>query len=331
MILGAIFIGTGFCLLSRVNSIQEFYIFYAVASLGAGAVFAPPTATVQKWFVKKSGLALGIVVAGLGAATLIYAPLSEYLISNYGWRTTYVQIGIGTACLLLLASILATTPEKKGLQPYGTELLTQQVSLTPSIVETNWNRNDALKNKNFWFIAALSICTVLPIHMMIVHLVPFAESIGIEKYTASWAMAIVGGLSIVGRITIPMSVENNIGWRKGLIIVTAILAACFIWLSITTAVWMLLVFVVIYGFFYGGKVPLIPALVRSSFGTKSLGQLIAVVNAASLIGGAIGPLLAGYIVDTTGNYIIAFYACAAFWALAALFAWLSRPPVPVDK
>ena len=326
LMLGAVLIGVGFCLLSKVNSLSQFYLFYAIASFGAGALFSPPTATVQKWFVKKSGLALGIVVAGFGAATLIYAPLAEYLISTYGWRTAYIQIGAGTAGLLLLAALGSSTPESKGLQPYGAESLTQQENTNTTVVEASWSRGEALRNKSFWLIAALYFCTVLPIHMMIVHLVPFGQSIGIERATAAQALAVVGGMSILGRIITPISVEDTIGWRKGLIIVTTILAASFIWLSRTTSIWMLLIFAVVYGFCYGGKVPLIPALIRSYFGTKSLGQITGIIHAVSCVGGVIGPLLAGYVVDITGSYVIAFLVGAGLWTLAAFLTWLSKPP-----
>lgn len=330
IILGAIFFGIGFSLLSQVSSLSQFYLFYAIASLGAGIVFSVPTATVQRWFVKRSGLALGIVVAGIGVATLIYSPLAEHLISSYGWRTAYIQIGAGTAVLLLLASLGATTPERKGLQPYGTESLAQQEVVRDTDSEVSWRVNDALRNKTFWLICALYFCTLVPIHMIAIHLVPFSESIGIEKATAAWAWGSVGGISILGRIITPTSVEGTIGWRKGLIVITVILAASFIWISRTASLWMLFVFVVIYGFLYGGKVPLIPALIRSYFGTKSLGQLIGIAHAVSLVGGAIGPLLAGYIVDATGSYTIAFLIGAGIWVLAAFLAWLSKPPKRIN-
>ena len=326
MILGAVFIGAGFGLLSQVNSLSQFYLFYAIASLGAGVIFAPPTSIVQKWFVKGSGLALGIVVAGVGASTLVYTPLAEHLISIYGWRTAYIQIGAGIYARLIRATLWATTPEKKGLQPYGAEVLSQQWKANETVVEVGWSVREALRNKSVWFIAAIFFCTVFPIHMMIVHLVPFAQSIGMERNIAAWALAIAGGVSILGRIITPTVAERTIGWRKGLIVVTAILAASFVWISQAASLWMLLVFAVVYGFCYGGKVPLIPALIRSYFGVESLGQLIGIVQAVGGIGGAFGPLLAGYIVDVTGSYVIAFLIGAAFWALAAFFAWLSKPP-----
>ena len=331
IILGAITFGIGFSLLSRVNSLNQFYLFYIIASLGAGIIWSLPTATVQKWFVKKAGLALGIVAAGVGAATLVYSPLAEHLISSYGWRTAYIQIGVGTAILLLLASIGATTPERKGLQPYGVESSTQQETVKKTASEVSWRVNEAFRNKNFWFICALYFCTVLPIHMIAIHLVPFAESMGIEKTVAVWSWALVGGISVLGRIIVPASVAETIGWRKGLIVVMSILAASFFWLSQITGLWMLFAFAVVYGFFYGGKVPLIPGLIRSYFGTKSLGQLIGIIHAISLIGGAIGPLLAGYIVDVTGSYFIAFLSGAGFWILSVLFAWLSKTPKRVSE
>ena len=326
IILGAVFLGTGFSLLSQVNSLSQFYLFYGIASLGAGIIFSLPTATVQRWFVKRSGLALGIVVSGMGVATLIYAPLVEHLISSYGWRMAYIQIGVGTAILLLVASIGATTPEKKGLQPYGTESSAQEEVIKKTTTESSRNRSGALRSRAFWFICALYFCTGFGTHLIAIHLVPFAESIGIERDIAAWAWGLVGGISVLGRIIAPASVERTIGWRRGLIIVFAVSTATLLWVSQTTSLWMLLSFVAIYGFFYGSHVPLIPALIRSYFGTESLGQIIGVAHAVCLIGGAISPPLAGYIYDVTGSYAVAFLIGAGIWALAAFFAWLSRPP-----
>jgi MFS family permease len=50
--------------------------------------------TVSRWFTKRRGLALGIVTAGIGAGILIISPLATYLISAYGWRLSYIMIGL---------------------------------------------------------------------------------------------------------------------------------------------------------------------------------------------------------------------------------------------
>ena len=84
--MAALSLGVGFFLCSQVHTIGELYMFYGIASLGSGIIWAPTTATAQRWFARRKGLALGLVAAGLGLGTLIYAPLSNYVIQLYGWR-----------------------------------------------------------------------------------------------------------------------------------------------------------------------------------------------------------------------------------------------------
>jgi MFS family permease len=133
-------------------------------------------------------------------------------------------------------------------------------------------------------------------------------------------------MSILGRIFVPALAEKTIGWTRTITFCTLICAACFLWLIGVKEPWMLYVFVIIYGFFYGGKVPLIPATLRFFFGTKALGRLSGAAHAISLVGGALGPVLAGYIVDVSGSYLIAFLVGAVFWVAAGVLAWFVRQP-----
>ena len=154
---------------------------------------------------------------------------SLFLISNYGWRTAYIQMGIGTAILLFVASIGATTPEKKGLQPYGIESSTQEEVIKKPTTESGWSRAETLRSSAFWFICTLYFCTGFGTHLIAIHLVPFAESIGIEKVAAAWAWGLVGGISVLGRVITPAFVERTIGWRRGLVIIFAVSAATLLW------------------------------------------------------------------------------------------------------
>src|SRR4030042_3835057 len=103
--LGALFIGIGLSLCSLINNIWHLYLFYIIASLGSGVTVSLPNATVQKWFVKKRGLALGLVTAGVGAGTLLLAPLSNYLINLWEIGSAYVIIGLSYWGLLTLNAL----------------------------------------------------------------------------------------------------------------------------------------------------------------------------------------------------------------------------------
>lgn len=317
--------GIGLSLLSRVMTIGQFYTFYIIASLGAGVIFSLPTAIAQRWFAKGTGLALGIVVAGTGLGIFLYAPLAHFLISNYGWRLAYLFIGIGTALSLFIASLIVTTPEKKGIKPFGGEINTKGDQPEENEIQA-WDFQDAIRTKTFIMIATIQFLTVLPIHMIATHLVRFAELSGIEKAVASAVWGLTGGISIVGRIVVPALADRKIGWIKSLSICTFICGLMFLWLLGVNKIWMLTIFVIIYGFFYGGKIPLIPGALCFFFGTMTLGQLSGLSHAISLIGGTIGPVMAGYIVDTFGSYKLAFIIGAMLWFTSAVMATFTRPP-----
>ena len=84
----ALLSGLGISLCSQTQSINQLRFFLFIAGLGAGASWSVPTSVVQRWFYKekRAGLALSIVSAGVGVGALIFAPLINYLILNYGWR-----------------------------------------------------------------------------------------------------------------------------------------------------------------------------------------------------------------------------------------------------
>ena len=267
-------------------------------------------------------MALGIVVAGVGVGVLIYAPLANYLISIFGWRTAYIQIGLGTALLLVLSALFATTPERKGLKPYGFEELKGGTLVTPA----NLGIGQAIKARAFWLVTLVYFLFHVNVFMVNVHLVPFAELAGMGKAGASAAWGLVGGVSIIGKVGVPALAERTVGWRRGIIIECCLLTASLIWLVQVENWWMLSVFVIVYGLSYGGTASLIPAFIHYLFGTTSLGQIIGIAHAVSLMGGALGPLVAGYVIDQTGRYSIAFVIAAAASLLAAVSTLIVKPP-----
>jgi MFS family permease len=65
-------------------------------------------------------------------------------------------------------------------------------------------------------------------------------------------------------------------------------------------------------------------LVVDTFGVTHYGEIFAIANAGAGLGGLVGPLLAGYVFDTTGSYKIAFLGGAGISLLAILFTRLRR-------
>ncbi len=328
--LGAFFIGIGLSLCSQIHSIWHLYFFYVIASLGSGVTVSLPNATVQKWFVKKRGLALGLVTAGVGAGTLFLAPLTQYLITSLGWRYSYIAIGIFYWALLTLTAIaMVDRPEKKGLRPYGWQEKVR-AGQENDIGFHDWPAKEAMKTKIFLLIILIYFFTNLPIHMVMIHIVPYLTDLGISRAFAAGALGLIGGISISGRIGLGV-LSEKIGWKWGLFLSCLICSLMLFWLIGIRTPWMLLVFTLTYGFFYGGKITTIPGLIGSFFGTRSLGEIIGIIHAVSLTGGIIGPVLGGYIFDLSGSYRLAFLIAALAFLTSAILTLFAHPPKLGEK
>ena len=120
---GAVVLGIGLLLVTRLTSIWEFYLLYGVvAAVGLSTLGTVPTFTVlNNWFVKKRGAAGGFATAGIGVGTLVMVPFLQSIITNYGWRSAYVVLAVA---ILLLVPVLSATfyryrPQEVGLSPDG--------------------------------------------------------------------------------------------------------------------------------------------------------------------------------------------------------------------
>lgn len=326
-------IGVGISLCSQVSELWHFYLFYGIASLGQAALWTLPMSIVQKWFIKEKGLTLGIAAAGIGAGVMAYAPIAHSLILALGWRSAYPLIGIGTWVLLMVAAaLIAQSPENKGLKPLGIGEPgmgfpgSQANKHRPELWRAGeWSLREALRSRFFWLLTGVQLCVSIPVTMVMVHIVPFAINVGINETAAAGALALIGGLSIAGRIGMG-TVAQKAGFKRVLIICTGACAVMFLWLLRVQSLWMIYSFAIIYGFFYGGHVPQIPGLVGYFFPGKSLTTIFGTFGAISSMGSILGPLVGGLVWDKTGSYEMAFIIGASFWALSVILALLLKPP-----
>lgn len=326
-------IGIGISLCSQVSELWQFYLLYGIASLGQAALWTLPMSIVQRWFIKEKGLTLGIAAAGIGAGVVTYAPIANSLILTLGWRPAYIFMGIGTCVLLMVAArLMAQSPENKGLKPLGME--EPEVGFSDSGANRHhpelwrageWSVGEALRTKSFWLLTGIQLCAGIPMTMIGVHVVPFAMSIGIDETSAAGALALIGGLSIAGRIGMG-TVAQKAGFKRILIICTGACAVMFLWLPRVQSLWMVYFFAIVYGFFYGGQVPQVPGLIGYFFPGESLVTIFGMIGAISSIGSMLGPLVGGLVWDRTGSYGMAFIIGASFWVLAILLALLLKPP-----
>src|SRR5258707_888235 len=116
---GMILTGLGLAAAGAARSLTEVYAAYGLGvGLGVGCSYVPAVGAVQRWFVRRRGLASGLAVSGIGVGTLVMPPLAALLIAALGWRLAYLALG-GLAAIVGagMALLIENDPHERGLGP----------------------------------------------------------------------------------------------------------------------------------------------------------------------------------------------------------------------
>jgi len=140
----------------------------------------------------------------------------------------------------------------------------------------------------------------------VVHQIPHLTDIGIPYQEASTVLGLMVLISVPGRFIF--------GWlgdrfnKKVLLFLLCLLQGVGVYIFINaTTIALLYLFVVIYGLGYGGVIPLTLALRADLFGRRNYATIAGITMAMATVGTVAGPVLAGYLFDTTQSYSLAFY------------------------
>ena len=323
MTVTGIFFGMGCMLMSRLDALWQLYLFYGVAfGIGLSSIDVIALSTIARWFVKNRGVMTGIVKVGTGAGQLTIPLAASMLISGYGWRTSYLIIGgAGLIILVSIAQLLRRDPTQVGL-PLDWE---GGISADKRYLKgEGLFLREAIRTRQFWTICAVNLVILFCIMIILVHIVPYAQDMGVSAARAAGVISTIGGVSMAGRFITGMSIDR-IGSKRAMIFCFVLLIAGFLWLQIASELWMLYLFAVIYGMAHGGFFTALSPMIAEFFGINAHGVLFGIVVFFGTVGGAIGPILAGYIFDITNEYGPAFWLCMLMTALGLVLILSLKP------
>jgi MFS family permease len=310
LLVGAAAMGTGLFLTSLVNNITVGYLTYGLGvGIGVGCAYVPMVATVGGWFERDRTKAMGVAVAGIGLGTLVGAPLTKRLVLSYGWRTTFVILGIGSAALLALASLGARRPPGSGAQD----------SPPPLRV--------LLSDARFVWLYTSMVFLSCGLFVPMVYLDDYLESRG--KAGGALLIGIIGATSVVGRLALGAIAAKADLMRLYQLCVAALGASYVIWIVAGSNYTVLVIFAICMGTAYGGWIALSPAVIAHLFGPVGLGGVLGALYTSAGIGGLIGPPVIGALIDAA-NYETAIGVAIAFSGVSlVLLMAASRASAPI--
>jgi len=317
-----LFLGLGFMLMSQISDVFDLYLFYGIfVGAGMSGSFIPLTSTVTRWFFKRRGLMTGIVVAGSGIGALIGPPVASRLIPIYGWRMSYAILGgITLLTVVLSAQLIKRDPTQVGQVPYGENQI-EQVGLNLKV--EGLSLREAVYSPQFWVFFTTGFCYGYCVFAIVVHIIPHAIESGMSAVRAANILATIGGLGILGKVLLGR-VGDIVGNRHTLILGFILMSVALICLVPAKIAWMLFLIAGVFGFAYGSIAVSHSPLLAELFGLRSHGLIFGVFGISVSWGGAMGPLLTGYLFDVTNSYQMAFLLCAVISLTGILFAAFLR-------
>jgi MFS family permease len=321
VLLGGVLLGLGTVLASRATTLTQFQLsFGVIVGFAAGSLYAPLTATTTRWFTRNRSLAVALVSAGLGLGSTTTAPLARWIITNYDWRTAMLVLGDIAWLVIIPAALLVREPPAAASAPVaesradgdGRDLTVRQALRTPQFA--------AIAFTYFACCAAHS--------GPIFHMVTYAIDHGVPAMAAATVISAAGVASLSGKIVCGL-IADRVGAKRVLVSGLLLQVLAINLYLVTRELSHFYAVALVFGFAYGGVMPLYAILVRDYFGARIMGTTFGAVGFASTLGMALGPVAGGWLYDALGSYAWLYIGSGAIGFGAAAIAFTFRPPRPL--
>jgi MFS family permease len=329
---GGLLVGAG-CLLAGLlgNSHTGFVLgFGALAGMGIGFGYASATPPAVKWFPPaRTGLVAGIVVAGFGLASVIWAPLATLLIGRVGIAKTMMILGgVFALAVVVLSQLLRNPPA--GYRPPGAPASSGAASAQADV---GWRA--MLGTGQFWLLWLMYFFGA-GVGLMLIGTATKLGKAALGEANAFWLVVVLAIGNAGGRVVAGV-LSDRIGRQRTLLIAFACQTAVVLALVFVQGqAALLLPVVLLAGANYGANLSLFPAASKDYFGLKSFGLNYGILFTAWGLGGFVFSYLNGLlvdglkrvdplskVVDDRPGLTVSLYAAAALLVLSALLTFAS--------
>jgi len=323
--------------LSLTAPIWSFYALYVPGR----AVFSSPlelgtSTAVSNWFIRRRPMALAYMSIIQGIGLTVFPVIVQVIINGWGWRTAWLALGIFTIStgIIPVLLLMARRPEDMGLEPdpeRSPESQTASVSPKRSEPpESNYTVRQALATRAFWILAVFSVFAFVVQAGVSLHQVPHYIGQGVPTHLAAFTASTFAFGQVPGGL-----LWSTLARRVPLRVLLAVAAASMSVGAIGTGFSSSLSTGIPMGFLLGVGVGGVHLLLRLTwadyYGRLHLGSIRGLTLPAQIGGQALGPIIAGFMFDSTGGYETPFTVFGIIVAFAAVMVLTATPPAPLPQ
>jgi MFS family permease len=316
---GSVLLAIGLGLASMAPSLLVFQLLFGLmVGAATAAIFAPMMACVTGWFDTHRSLAVSLVSAGMGMAPVTMSPFAAWLISIYDWRTAFQIIAVFVAVVMIPVSLLVRRPPALEAAP--------AMAGEGAAPQPQMSVRDAVRSPQFLILLATNFFCCATHSGPIIHTVSYAQFCGIAPAYAVTIYSAEGVGGLFGRVVLGLA-GDRFGAKPVLIaglLVQAVGAGAYMFAPDLASFYAI---ALVFGFAYGGVMPLYAVLARDYFGPNIMGAVFGAAAMISSLGMALGPVIGGWIFDTFHDYR-GLYISSLVVGLGAAAIALAFPPQP---
>jgi MFS family permease len=303
----------GIALLSVMQEPWQYLVIYGLfIGIGLATHDVVTLSTVARWFEARRGIMTGVVKLGTAAGQAVYPPLTALLVVWLGWRAGLLSLSAVSLVVLILASLMMRLPDvpKSG---------------GPAPEAPGLSFAEARRSPIFWTLCMMQLLFFPTLMTVPLHLPVHGQDLGMTAQNAAFLITIFGLSSVVGRLALGV-VADRLGGKNAYAIAIGGLVISLAGYALTGNPSGLLPLAALYGFSHGALFVIVSPTVARYFGMRAHGAIFGTVLFFGMLGGAAGPVLAGWVFDSWGSYTPAFWAlCAAAGLALILSLTLPKP------
>jgi MFS family permease len=298
--------GCGIASLALLGTgLWQFYLTcFVIGVVGNGAAHLAYARSISTWFRRRLGMALAFVMVGAGLGAMILPVIAQSVVTRFGWRAAYVSLGALALLLGLPLSwhyIVDRGPKEKQFAP---------------VVHSGLTWQQGTRSFAFWIIVAVLFVSSISMNGAITHMSALLTDRGIMPGEAALCAAMLGGLSVLGRIGTGWLLDRVFGALVALV-VNLVTAAGVVLLARAHSFGAGALASALLGIGAGGEAAITPYLLTRYFGLRAFSTLYGFTWTFYAAAGAIGPVILGRAFDSTGSYSSLLIVLAIALSVAA--------------
>ena len=323
--LGSAAVLGGYVLAALSGNVWMFGLAHGLLGLlGGAATFAPLMADTGLWWNKRRGMAMAVCASGNYIAGTLWPPLAQWGITHYGWRPTYIVLGLVCGIgMALLAFYMRQRPPALALPAAGAVAAPRATIWPP-------DRPFGLSTAHAqWLLCVAGVACCVAMSMPQVHIVAYCTDLGYGAARGAEMLSLMLFSGIVSRL-VSGWICDHIGGIRTLLLGSALQGVALLMFLPVDGLVPLYVVSALFGLFQGGIVPSYAIIVREHFPPREAGARTGAVIMATLLGMALGGWMSGWVFDMTGSYDAAFINGIGWnllnLAIASWLFWRTRGP-----